>query len=137
MFLVLISLKNNLIDMKILGCSLEAEFWKCDPNWEHISISEIDTFEIPPRIILEYLQGGIPLLAKRTTIYCKLTGEEIGTPILWTDGFFCWMTSYIFYISKGMIQLDSGFLSHMENVNFINPPIDSIDRVGILEFFRS
>ena len=123
--------------MKILGCSLEAEFWKCDPNWEHISIHEVGTFEVPPMIILEYLQSGIPLLAKRTTIYCKLTGEEIGTPILWTDGFFCWMTSYIFYISKGMIQLDSGFLSHMENVNFINPPIDSIDRVGIIEYFRS
>lgn len=123
--------------MKILGCSLEAEFWKCDPRWEPTSIHGVGTFEVPSMIILEYLQDGIPLLAKRTTIYCKLTGEEIGTPILYTDGVFCWMTSYTFYISKGMIQLDSDFLSHIENANFIIPPIDSIDRAGIIEYFRS
>jgi hypothetical protein len=118
--------------MKILGCSLESEFWKCDPSWEHISIYGVGTFEVPSMIVLEYLQNGIPLLALRTTIYCKLTEEEIGTPILWTDGFFCWMTSYAFYISKGMIQLDSGFLSHMENVNFIKPLLIALIELGLL-----
>lgn len=122
--------------MRVLGCWLEAEIWDCKPEWENSQLFDYEKFIIPETNIILYLKKGIGVIETRGVSYSKITKEPIGGVLIMTDGTYCWTKSYQYYVSKGMLEIDSEFKNHIENNGFELPPKETIDLEEIRRFLN-
>lgn len=122
--------------MHVLGCWLEAEIWDCKPDSGKHQLFNCGRFAIPDKKVIDYINKGIVVHATRGFTFCQLTQEIIGPISLKTDGTYCWTKSYQYYVSKGMLELDSEFKNHIENNGFELPPKETIDLEEIRRFIN-
>lgn len=77
---------------------------------------------------LTYLKSGHLLFAKRTILFCPITKELIGPPIIKYDNAFIWTSEYIFYLKKGMLQIDDSLKKNIIKNNFKVPDLSLTDK---------
>jgi len=83
--------------------------------------------------IIQYLQGGINLLSLRTIFYDIKDKDEMGVPVIYTDGEWLWTTEYIYYIDKYDLKIDQAFLKYLLNRSFKLPTKEDIGMDRIIE----
>ena len=79
--------------------------------------------------ICNYLRSGITLVACGGVVEDVLFPENgvVGPPDAMTDGKWLWPGDLAYYVERYNLQLDSGFVEHMEKQNWIVPSNIDID----------
>jgi len=107
--------------------------WK--PTWHNqgvesplkrLELKDIGKYKNSEEIV-DYLNAGHRIIAKRSILFSNLTGNIIGVPEILYDGAFIWSSEYTYYVKIGFLQVDEALFAHAKRNKFLITPASNID----------